>query len=84
MPSDNLKAQPIRIAPFDPHTASNELWATFLDTRRALVAELWPSEPLLSDAESRTEYSRSIPTDLSFVGIPLREKLICCNARSGN
>jgi hypothetical protein len=42
----------IRIAQFDPHTASDELWATFHDTRRALVAELWPSEPILSDAAS--------------------------------
>ena len=58
MPSDNLT---IRIAPFDPHTASDELWATFHATRRALAADLWPSEPILSDAESRTEIERSNP-----------------------
>jgi GNAT superfamily N-acetyltransferase len=46
---------PIRVAPFDPHSASDELWAGFHDTRRAVVAEIWPDEPILSDAESRAE-----------------------------
>jgi GNAT superfamily N-acetyltransferase len=52
MPSDNLT---IRIVPFDPHAASGELWSTFYQTRRAILAELWPSEPMLSEAEFRTE-----------------------------
>ena len=58
MPSDNLT---IRIVPFDPHAASDELWTTFYQTRRAILAELWPSEPMLSEAEFRTEVQLADP-----------------------
>ena len=45
----------IRIAPFDPHAASDELWAAFNETRRAIAHEFWPDEPILDDAETRRE-----------------------------
>jgi hypothetical protein len=45
----------IRIAQFDPHTASDELWAAFNETRRAIAREVWPDEPILDDAETRRE-----------------------------
>ena len=45
----------IRIVSFDPHAASNELWAQFHDTRRSIVAEFWHDEPILDDAEARRE-----------------------------
>ena len=51
----------LHITPFDPHGASDELWAALSDTRRALAAELWPDEPLLSDAEIRKEIQRIDP-----------------------
>jgi hypothetical protein len=37
----------IHIAPFDPHTASDQLRAAFNETRRAIARELWPDEPIL-------------------------------------
>jgi GNAT superfamily N-acetyltransferase len=52
---------PIRVVQFDPHTASDDLWAGFHETRRAVVAELWPAEPVLSDAEFRAEIRRVDP-----------------------
>ena len=45
----------IRIVLFDPHTASDELWAAFNETRRAIAREFWPDEPILDDAETRRE-----------------------------
>ena len=52
---------PLHITPFDPHSASDELWAAFNDTRRALAAEFWRDEPILSDAEIRQEIQRIDP-----------------------
>jgi hypothetical protein len=52
---------PLHIAVFDPHSASDELWAALNDTRRALAAEFWPGEPILSDAETREEVQRIDP-----------------------
>src|SRR5215472_12524648 len=54
-PKNGDKLVTIRIAPFDPHTASDELWATFNETRRAIAHEFWPDEPILDDAETRRE-----------------------------
>ncbi len=51
----------IRIAPFDPHTASDELWAAFNETRRAIAHEFWPDEPILDDAETRREVQTNNP-----------------------
>ena len=51
----------IRIEPFDPHTASDELWAAFNATRRAIAVELWPDEPVLDDAETRREVQTTNP-----------------------
>jgi GNAT superfamily N-acetyltransferase len=51
----------ILVAPFDPHSATDELWAGFHDIRRAVVAEVWPDEPILSDAEIRAEMQRIDP-----------------------
>jgi len=45
----------IRIAPFDPHAASDQLWAAFNETRRAIAREFWPDEPILDDAETRLD-----------------------------
>jgi GNAT superfamily N-acetyltransferase len=61
MVSDCLTNPSIRIVPFDPQTASDELWAAFHDNRRAVEAELWPSEPMLSDDEIRTEIRQVSP-----------------------
>jgi hypothetical protein len=61
MASDRLRDPSIRVVPFDPQTASNQLWAAFHDTRRAVAAELWPSEPILSDDEIRTEMQQVSP-----------------------
>jgi len=52
---------PLYVTPFDPHSASDELWAAFNDTRRALAAEFWRDEPILSDAEIRQEIQRIDP-----------------------
>ena len=51
----------IRIIEFDPHTASDELWAAFNETRRAIAHELWPDEPILDDAETRREVQTTNP-----------------------
>src|SRR6266446_5652788 len=51
----------IRISSFDPHTASEKLWAAFNDTRRAIAAEFWPEEPILDDAETRREIGTHNP-----------------------
>ncbi len=51
----------IPIAPFDPHTASDELWVAFNDTRRAIAHEFWPDEPILDDTETRREVQRNNP-----------------------
>lgn len=56
-----MSRPPIRIALFDPLSAGDEVWAAFNDTRRALAAELWPSEPILDDAETQTEIRRIDP-----------------------
>jgi hypothetical protein len=46
------------VTPFDPYGASDELRAASNDTRRALAAEFWRDEPILSDAETREEIQR--------------------------
>jgi len=51
----------IRITPFDPHTASDQLWAAFNETRRAIARECWPDEPILDDAETRREVLTTNP-----------------------
>jgi GNAT superfamily N-acetyltransferase len=51
----------IRIASFDPHTASDELWAAFNETRRAVAHEFWPDEPILDDTETRREVQTNNP-----------------------
>lgn len=51
----------IHIAPFDPHTAGDQLWAAFNKTRRAIAHEFLPDEPILDDAESRREVLRTNP-----------------------
>jgi hypothetical protein len=56
-----MTAPRIRITPFDPHSASDEIWAGFNGTRRAIDAEFWPDEPVLSDAEIRREIDRIDP-----------------------
>jgi hypothetical protein len=61
MVSDRLTNPSIRVVPFEPQTASDELWAAFHDNRRAVEAELWPSEPMLSDDEIRTEIRQVSP-----------------------
>jgi GNAT superfamily N-acetyltransferase len=45
----------VHIVEFDPHTASDELWVAFNETRRAIAHEFWPDEPILDDAETRRE-----------------------------
>lgn len=45
----------IRIIEFDSHTASDDLWAAFNETRRAIHREFWPDEPILDDTETRRE-----------------------------
>ena len=51
----------IRIVQFDPHTASDELWAAFNETRRAIASEFLPDEPILDDAETRREVLTTNP-----------------------
>ena len=51
----------IRVAVFDPHTASAALWAALHVARREISAELWPDEPILDDAETETEIRRGAP-----------------------
>ena len=53
----------IRIIEFDPHTASDELWAAFNETRRVIAHEFWPDEPILDDAETRREVQTTNPMD---------------------
>jgi hypothetical protein len=42
----------IHIAPLDPHTASDQLWTAFNETRRAIACEFWPDEPMLDCRDS--------------------------------
>ena len=49
----------IRIIEFDPHTASDELWAAFNETLRVIAH--WPDEPILDDAETRREVQTTNP-----------------------
>jgi GNAT superfamily N-acetyltransferase len=51
----------IHIAQFDPHTASDQLWAAFNETRRAIDREFLPDEPILDDAETRREIQAPNP-----------------------
>ena len=51
----------IRIVLFDPHTASDELWAAFNEMRRAIAREFLPDEPILDDAETRREVQTTNP-----------------------
>src|SRR5262249_10791207 len=60
-PKNGAKLVTIRIAPFDPHAASDELWAAFNETRRAIAHEFWPDEPILDDAETRREVQTNNP-----------------------
>ena len=46
---------------FEPHAASDQLWAAFNETRRAIAREFWPDEPILDDAETRREVQRTNP-----------------------
>ncbi len=39
--------------PFDPQTASAEVWSAYHVFRRTIAAELWPDDPVLSDDEVR-------------------------------
>jgi GNAT superfamily N-acetyltransferase len=51
----------IRVASFDPYTASDQLWAAFNETRRAIPREFWPDEPMLDDAETQREVQTTNP-----------------------
>jgi hypothetical protein len=51
----------IHIAPFDPRTAGDQLWAAFNETRRAIDREFLPDEPILDDDETRREIQRTNP-----------------------
>jgi hypothetical protein len=51
----------IRIVEFDPHTASDQLWAAFNETRRAIDREFLPDEPILDDEEARREAQTTNP-----------------------
>jgi hypothetical protein len=51
----------IRIASFDPYTASDELWAAFNETGRAIAREFLPDEPILDDAETRRKVQTTNP-----------------------
>jgi GNAT superfamily N-acetyltransferase len=51
----------IHIIEFDPDTASDELWAAFNTTRRAIAHEFWPEEPILDDVETRREVQTTNP-----------------------
>jgi GNAT superfamily N-acetyltransferase len=54
-------AQQIEVRSFDPQSASPELWAKFHACRRAITAELYPDDPVLSDAEIEIEIRRALP-----------------------
>lgn len=50
----------IHIAPFDPHTASDQLWTAFNETRRAIACEFWRTSlcsmtPKLGEKSRRQE-----------------------------
>ena len=49
------------IALFEPPAASDQLWAAFNETRRAIAREFWPDEPILDDAETRREILTTNP-----------------------
>jgi hypothetical protein len=51
----------IRIVEFDPHTASDQLWAAFNETRRAIDREFLPDEPILDDEEAQREAQSTNP-----------------------
>jgi hypothetical protein len=51
----------VHIAPFDPHTASDQLWAALNETRRAIAREFRPDEPILDEAETRREVLTTNP-----------------------
>src|SRR5215469_11029472 len=60
-PKTREEVMTIRIVLFDPHTASDELWAAFNETRRGIAREFWPDEPILDDAETRREVQTTNP-----------------------
>jgi GNAT superfamily N-acetyltransferase len=47
-----------QISPFDVDTANAECWAAFHVVRRAIATELYPDEPIESDAECEYEMQR--------------------------
>jgi GNAT superfamily N-acetyltransferase len=51
----------IRIIPFDVDTASQESWSALHVHRRTIAAELYPDDPILSDAECEYEMRRPNP-----------------------
>jgi GNAT superfamily N-acetyltransferase len=51
----------IQICVFDPQTASPERWLAYHAFRRTLAAELWPDDPVLSDAEVEYEMKEVVP-----------------------
>ncbi len=50
-----------QIALFDADTASPETWAAFHAYRRTIAAELYPDDPVVSDAEREFEMRRKSP-----------------------
>src|SRR6516162_1878472 len=60
-PKNQEEPMTTHIALFEPHAASDQLWAAFNETRRAIAREFWPDEPILDDAETRREIVRTNP-----------------------
>jgi GNAT superfamily N-acetyltransferase len=51
----------LHILPFDPAAAGPDVWAAFHAHRRAIAAELYPGDPVLSDDECAYEMRRADP-----------------------
>src|SRR5262249_52391317 len=60
-PKNQEKVMTTHIALFEPHAASDQLWAALNDMRRAITREFWPDEPILDDAETRREILTTNP-----------------------
>ena len=58
----------IRIASFDPYTASDQLWAAFNETRRAIAREFWPDDPCSMTLRLGGKSRRSIRWSSSDAG----------------
>lgn len=52
---------PIELSPFDPHTASDALWARYQAYRLARAAEDMPGEPIWTDAQFRAHLRSEFP-----------------------